>query len=519
MKFMLKLELKLAGSNLPACLCVQKELNMAYIISLDQGTTSSRAVLINKSGTITGSAQKEFPQIYPKAGWVEHNPMDIWNVQLEMLQKLFEEQNIKPSEIAAIGITNQRETTILWDNNTGEPVYNAIVWQCRRTADYCNSLKDRGLSEKIHKKTGLVVDAYFSGSKIKWIMDNVSGVRERAEKGEILFGTVDTWLVWKLTGGKVHVTDYTNASRTMLFNINTLDWDTELLKEFDIPVNILPEVKPSSFIYGTTEKELLGVEIPIAGIAGDQQAALFGQMCIGKGSFKNTYGTGCFMLMNTGEEPVFSENGLLTTIALGLDGKVTFALEGSVFMAGAVIQWLRDDLEIIENAEETEKIALSVEDTMGVSFVSAFQGLGTPYWDMGARASIIGLTRGAGKAHIVRAALESIAFRTKDIIDVMEKEAGITLSNMKVDGGACRNNFLMQFQSDILNSSIVRPGNIETTAMGAAYLAGLAVGFWSGMEELKDIWEKERVFSPSMEGSKRDTLYAGWQKAVGRCLS
>lgn len=492
---------------------------MGFIIALDQGTTSSRAVLVDKAGTIAGSAQKEFPQIYPKAGWVEHDPMDIWNVQFEMLKKVISENNVNPEDIAAIGITNQRETTIVWDKNTGKPVYNAIVWQCRRTADYCNSMKERGMSDTIHKKTGLVVDAYFSGSKIKWILDNVPGVRDKAEKGEILFGTVDTWLVWKLTGGRVHVTDYTNASRTMLFNINTLEWDPELLREMNIPESILPVVKPSSIIFGLTDKKLLGVEIPIAGIAGDQQAALFGQMCVQKGSFKNTYGTGCFMLMNTGEKPVFSENGLLTTIALGLYGKVTYALEGSVFMAGAVIQWLRDDLEIIENAAETEEIALSVEDTRGVSFVSAFQGLGTPYWDMGARASIIGLSRGAGRAHIVRAALESIAFRTKDIVTVMEKEAGITLSDMRVDGGACRNNFLMQFQSDILNSSIVRPENIETTAMGAAYLAGLAVGFWSGMEELKAIGTGEMIFKPSMEESKRDELYTVWLDAVKRCLT
>ncbi len=492
---------------------------MSYIIALDQGTTSSRALLVDKSGTILGLTQKEFAQIYPKGGWVEHNPLDIWNVQFEMLQKLINEQKIDPEEIAAIGITNQRETTILWDKNTGKPVYNAIVWQCRRTADYCNRLKDRGLSETIHKKTGLVVDAYFSGSKIKWILDNVDGVRARAEKGEILFGTVDTWLVWNLTGGKVHVTDYTNASRTMLFNINTLQWDPELLKELDIPEAILPDVKPSSFIYGQTDPSLLGIGVPVAGIAGDQQSALFGQMCIDAGSFKNTYGTGCFMLMNTGEKPTFSDNGLLTTIALGLGGKVTYALEGSVFMAGAVIQWLRDDLKLIENAEETEAIAGSVEDTRGVYFVSAFQGLGTPYWDMGARAGIIGLSRASGRAHIVRAALESIAFRTKDIVSVMEKEAGIKLVDIKVDGGACRNNFLMQFQSNILNSKIVRPENIETTAMGAAYLAGLAVGFWVGIDELKGIWAKERDFSPRMEDMERDALYAGWENAVGRCLS
>jgi len=492
---------------------------MSYIIALDQGTTSSRALLVDKSGTIAGSAQKEFSQIYPNQGWVEHNPMDIWNVQVEMLLKLIKEKNVNPNDIAAIGITNQRETTILWDKNSGKPVYNAIVWQCRRTADYCNSLKAKGLSETIHKKTGLVVDAYFSGSKIKWILDNVPGVRERAEKGEILFGTVDTWLVWNLTGGKVHVTDYTNASRTMLYNINTLEWDAELLSEMNIPVNILPEVKPSSFIYGLTDLNIFGAEIPIAGIAGDQQSALFGQMCVDPGSFKNTYGTGCFMLMNTGEEPKFSQNGLLTTIALGVNGKVTYALEGSVFMAGAVIQWLRDDLEIINSAEETEAIALSVPDSGGVYFVSAFQGLGTPYWDMGSRAAISGLTRGARKAHIVRAALESIAYRTKDIVDVMEKEAGITLSDMRVDGGACRNNFLMQFQSNILNNNVVRPDNIETTAMGAAYLAGLAVGFWTGIEELKEINGKEKIFIPSMAEAERDSLYGGWNNALGRCLT
>lgn len=492
---------------------------MSFIIALDQGTTSSRALLIDKSGTIVGSAQKEFPQIYPKAGWVEHDPMDIWNVQFEMLQKLISEQKVKPAEIAAIGITNQRETTILWDKNTGRPVYNAIVWQCRRTADYCNSLKDRGLSEMIHKKTGLVVDAYFSGSKIRWILDNVPGVRKRAGKGDILFGTVDTWLVWNLTGGRVHVTDYTNASRTMLFNINTLQWDLELLDEMDIPLNILPEVKSSSFIYGQTDSSLLGARVPVAGIAGDQQAALFGQMCIEAGSFKNTYGTGCFMLMNTGERPAFSENGLLTTIALGLDGKVTYALEGSVFMAGAVIQWLRDNLELIENAEETEDLALSVDDTKGVYFIPAFQGLGTPYWDMDARAGITGLTRAAGKAHIVRAALESIAYRTKDVVDVMEKEAGIKLTDIRVDGGACRNSFLMQFQSDILDSAIVRPENIETTAMGAAYLAGLAVGFWSGISEIRKIWKEDRVFTPDMDRKKRTELYEGWKVAIEKLRS
>ena len=491
---------------------------MPYIISLDQGTTSSRAVLIDSTGTIIGSAQKEFPQIYPKAGWVEHNPMDIWNIQLEMLRKLIKDQGVSVKDIAGIGITNQRETTILWDRKTGKPVYNAIVWQCRRTSDYCENLKTRGLSNLIQKKTGLVIDAYFSGTKIKWILDNVEGVREKAESGDILFGTVDTWLIWNLTAGRVHVTDYTNASRTMIFNINTLEWDKELLKEMNIPENILPDVKPSSFIYGKTAKNILNGEIPIAGIAGDQQAALFGQMCVDKGSFKNTYGTGCFMLLNTGEKPVFSKSGLLTTIALGLEGKVTYALEGSIFMAGAIMQWLRDNLEIITNASDAGKIAETVKDTMGVYFVPAFQGLGTPYWDMGARAGIIGLTRGAGRDHIIRAAEESIAYRTKDVAMVMEKESGIKLSDIRVDGGASKDNFLMQFQSDILGSSIIRPKNIETTAMGAAYLAGLAVGFWSDISRIKEIWQEDCVFKPKFELKKREFLYDAWKNAVNRIL-
>ncbi|MCD6397602.1 MAG: glycerol kinase GlpK [Spirochaetaceae bacterium] len=491
---------------------------MPYIISLDQGTTSSRAVLIDNTGTIIGSAQKEFPQIFPKAGWVEHNPMDIWNVQLEMLRKLIKDQEVSAKDIAGIGITNQRETTVLWDRNTGKPVYNAIVWQCRRTSDYCEDLKTRGLSNLIQKKTGLVIDAYFSGTKIKWILDNVEGVREKAESGDILFGTVDTWLIWNLTAGRVHVTDYTNASRTMIFNINTLEWDKELLKEMNIPENILPDVKPSSFIYGKTAKNILEGEIPIAGIAGDQQAALFGQMCVDKGSFKNTYGTGCFMLLNTGEKPVFSKSGLLTTIALGFDGKITYALEGSIFMAGAIMQWLRDNLEIITNASEAGRIAETVKDTMGVYFVPAFQGLGTPYWEMEARAGIVGLTRGAKRAHIIRAAEESIAYRTKDVAMVMEEESGIKLSDIRVDGGASKDNFLMQFQSDILGSSIIRPKNIETTAMGAAYLAGLAVGFWSDLSRIKEIWQEDRVFSPKFELEKRTSLYADWKEAVNRIL-
>ncbi len=491
---------------------------MSYIVSLDQGTTSSRAVLIDNTGIIIGSAQKEFPQIYPKAGWVEHNPMDIWHGQLEMLRKLIKDQGVSVKDIAGIGITNQRETTILWDRNTGKPVYNAIVWQCRRTSDYCENLKTRGLSNLIQKKTGLVVDAYFSGTKIKWILDNVEGVRERAESGDILFGTVDTWLVWNLTAGRVHVTDYTNASRTMIFNINTLEWDKELLKEMNIPENILPDVKPSSFIYGKTAKNILDGEIPIAGIAGDQQAALFGQMCVDKGSFKNTYGTGCFMLLNTGERPVFSKNGLLTTIALGLDGRVTYALEGSIFMAGAIMQWLRDNLKIITNASAVGKIAETVKDTMGVYFVPSFQGLGTPYWNMEARAGIVGLTRGAEKAHIIRAAEESIAYRTKDVAMVMEEESGIKLSDIRVDGGASKDNFLMQFQSDILGSTIIRPKNIETTAMGAAYLAGLAVGFWSDLSSIKEIWQEDRIFKPEFGMEKRNTLYTAWKAAVNRII-
>ncbi len=491
---------------------------MAYIISLDQGTTSSRALLIDKSGDIKASARKEFPQVYPKAGWVEHNPMDIWNIQLEMLLKLLRDQKLTSEDIAGIGITNQRETTILWDRKTGEPVYNAIVWQCRRTADYCEKLKTRGLADTIHKKTGLVIDAYFSGTKIKWILDNVDGVREKADKGDILFGTVDTWLVWNLTAGRVHVTDYTNASRTMIFNINTLEWDKELLKEMNIPESILPDVKPSSLIYGYTDAKLLGGRIALAGIAGDQQAALFGQMCVDKGSFKNTYGTGCFMLLNTGEKPVFSKKGLLTTIALGIDGKVTYALEGSIFMAGAIMQWLRDNLELIANASDAGKIAATVKDTLGVYFVPAFQGLGTPYWDMGARAGIVGLSRAAGKAHIIRAAEESIAYRTKDVAMVMEEDSGIKLSDIRVDGGASKDNFLMQFQSNILGSGIIRPKNIETTAMGAAYLAGLAVGFWSDLNGIKELLQKDRVFSPEFESDKIEILYSAWKDTVNRIL-
>lgn len=490
-----------------------------FVIALDQGTTSSRAVLVDQKGAISGVAQEEYPQIYPREKWVEHDPMDIWNSQLSMLKELLAKKKIKPQQIAALGITNQRETTLLWDKKTGEPVYNAIVWQCRRTADFCNDLIEQGLSDKFQEKTGLKIDAYFSGSKIRWILDHVGGARERAERGDILFGTVDTWLIWNLTGGNTHVTDYTNASRTLLYNIHSLEWDNELLEIMGIPRAILPQVKSSSEILGYTQKSLLGVEIPIAGVAGDQQAALFGQMCLDQGSVKNTYGTGCFMLMNTGEKPVKSQNGLLTTIAWGLDGKVTYALEGSIFMAGATIQWLRDNLGIIKSAPECDRLAETVEDTMGVYLVPAFQGMGSPYWDMSARAGLVGLTRGATKAHICRAALESIAYRSREILTIMEKDSGLKLKNIKVDGGASRSNILMQFQSDIVNANVIRPATIETTALGAAYLAGLAVGFWENMDDLKSIWKVDKKFEPAMAESRREKLYAGWSHAVTRCLN
>ncbi len=491
---------------------------MKYIIALDQGTTSSRALLVDRKGTIKDSVQKEYPQIYPHEGWVEHDPEDIWNGQLNVLKDLILKNRMALTDIAALGITNQRETTIVWDKKTGKPVYNAIVWQCRRTADYCNSLKKQSLGDLIQRKTGLVIDAYFSASKIRWILENVAGAREKAERGDLLFGTVDTWLIWNLTGGKVHVTDYTNASRTMLFNINSLTWDDELLNLFTIPSSMLPEVRPSSSVYGYTDTKLFGAGIPIAGAAGDQQAALFGQMCIEQGSIKNTYGTGCFMLMNIGEKPKISASGLLTTIAVGDAGKVTYAFEGSVFMGGAVIQWLRDNLGIISDASETGGIAAEVDDTGGVYFVSAFQGLGSPYWDQKARAGIVGMTRSASKAHIVRAAEESIAYRTRDVVETMEKDSGISLQELRVDGGASRDNFLLQFQSDILGVPIIRPKNVETTAMGAAYLAGLAVGFWAGTEELKKILQVDRIFKPCMKEEKASLLYAGWSHAVKRCL-
>lgn len=489
-----------------------------YIMALDQGTTSSRGIIFDENGTIKGVTNREFTQIYPKPGWVEHDPMEIWGSQIGVAREVLSKSGLSPSDIAAIGITNQRETTIVWDKNTGKPVYNAIVWQCRRTAPICDDLKARGLAEKIREKTGLVVDAYFSGTKVKWILDNVEGAREKAEKGELLFGNVDTWLIWNLTGGKVHVTDYSNASRTMLFNIHKLDWDDEILQELNIPRSMLPKPMPSSHVYGYTTTEVFGGEVPIAGDAGDQQAALFGQACYSPGMAKNTYGTGCFMLMNTGEKAVTSQSGLLTTIAWGVDGKVEYALEGSIFIAGAVVQWLRDELRILDNAAQSEELATKVQDNNGVYLVPAFVGLGAPYWDMYARGTIVGLTRGAKREHIVRAALESICYQTRDVLEAMQKDSGITLKSLKVDGGAVANNFLMQFQSDILGVPVDRPKVIETTALGAAYLAGLAVGYWKDKDDIASKWQIDRTFKPEMDSGMRDNLYKGWKKAVQRAL-
>jgi glycerol kinase len=463
-------------------------------------------------------ASKEFKQIYPKPGWVEHNPTEIYSSQIEIARDALSKANLTAVDIVSIGITNQRETTILWDKDTGQPLYNAIVWQCRRTAPICDQLKEKGFAESIRKKTGLVVDAYFSGTKIKWILDNVKGVRERAKKGEVLFGTVDSWLIWNLTKGKAHVIDYSNASRTMLFNIHNLNWDKEILTELDIPKAILPQPLPSSYVYGNTDKEIFGVEIPISGDAGDQQAALFGQACYEPGMAKNTYGTGCFILMNTGEKIVSSKNGLLTTIAWGVNGKVEYALEGSIFIAGAVVQWIRDELGMINSTEEVEKYALKVKDTNGVYLVPAFVGLGAPYWDMYARGIIVGLTRGAKKEHIMRAALESIAYQSRDVLEVIQKDSGINLKKLKVDGGAARDNFLMQFQSDILGVPVVRPQVIETTALGAAYLSGLAVGYWKDKEEIAQKWKVDREFSFNMDEKTKEKLYKGWKKAVSRSL-
>ena len=492
---------------------------MKYIIALDQGTTSSRALLINENGEVIKVEQEEYPQICPKEGWVEHNPLDIWGSQLGVAQKLIKEAGISSTQIKGLGITNQRETTVVWDKVTGKPIFNAIVWQCRRTADQCLSYQQQGYETFIREKTGLVIDAYFSATKIQWILENVECARERAERGDLLFGTVDTWLIWKLTKGEVHATDYSNASRTMLFNIHTLEWDEELLSLFQIPKAMLPKVYPSSYLYGNVQKEYFDAEIPIAGVAGDQQAALFGQLCFEKGMIKNTYGTGCFLLMNTGEEAVTSEHGLLTTIAWGIDSQITYALEGSVFMAGATIQWLRDELGIIQTAAETETIALSVADHGGVYMVPAFQGLGTPYWDMYARAGILGMSRNTKRAHIVRAALESIAYQVKDIIGIMEKESGILSKELRVDGGAAQNEFLLGFQSDLLNIPVLRPNNIEITALGVAYLAGLAIKMWQSPEELKDLWGVEKRFTPTMDAKRREELYKGWEDAVERVLS
>ena len=487
---------------------------MKYIMSLDQGTTSSRCILFDHAGNICATAQREFRQYFPKPGWVEHDAVEIWRTTLEVAKNAMEKLNVQAEDIAAFGITNQRETTVVWDKETGEPVCNAIVWQCRRTSDIIDDLVERGYSDMIREKTGLVPDAYFSGSKIKWILDNVPGVRERAEKGELLFGTIDTWLIWNLTGGKVHVTDYTNASRTMLFNIHDLCWDEELLALLDIPKCILPEVKPSSHVYGKTEYSLLGGEILIAGAAGDQQCAMFGQCCFSPGQMKNTYGTGCFLLMNTGTTPVESRNGLVTTIAVGYEDHVEYALEGSIFVAGAAIQWLRDQLDVLTSASESCQYAASVEDTAGAYVVPAFTGLGAPYWKQHARGCVVGITRGFTRAHLIRATLESLAYQTYDICKAMEQDSGIPITALKVDGGACANDFLMQFQSDILDCDVHRPQCIETTALGAAYLAGLAVGFWNSLDDIRSNWAIDHVFKPEMAEDIRKNRLKGWQKAV-----
>ena len=490
----------------------------SYILSFDQGTTSSRAIIYNFEGQIVKVAQKEFTQIYPKAGWVEHDPMEVWGSQSGVASEILATTGITAEEIAAIGITNQRETTVVWERKTGKPVYNAIVWQCRRTSDICDELKARGLGNYIWENTGLVLDAYFSGTKIKWILDNVEGARQKAQNGKLLFGNIDTWLIWNLTRGKVHITDYSNASRTMLYNIKDLKWDERILKELDIPASMLPEVKPSSAVYGNTDARIFGAEIPIAGDAGDQQAALFGQACYMPGMVKNTYGTGCFMLMLTGEKLVHSANGLLTTIAWGVNNKVEYALEGSIFIAGAAIQWLRDNLKVIYDAKDSEYFATKVEDSLGVYVVPAFVGLGAPYWDMYARGAILGLTRGTTRNHIIRATLESIAYQTRDVLELMRNECGIDLCELRVDGGACANNFLMQFQADILGIPVERPEIIETTALGAAYLAGLAVGFWKDQSMVAERRQVNRKFIPSMNEDKRKELYDNWKKAVKRAM-
>ena len=485
-----------------------------YVMALDAGTTSNRCILFNEKGEIISLAQKEFTQYFPQPGWVEHDASEIWSTQLGVAVEAMSKVGADAEDIAAIGITNQRETVVVWDKETGEPICPAIVWQCRRTAEYCDSLKEQGFTEMIRKKTGLIIDAYFSGTKIKWILDHVGGALEKAEKGELLFGTIETWLIWKLTKGRVHVTDYSNASRTMLFNINTLQWDEEILGLLGIPMSMLPEAKPSSCVYGYADASYFGGEIPIGGAAGDQQSALFGQTCFQPGEAKNTYGTGCFLLMNTGEKPVFSDNGLVTTIAWGLDGKVNYALEGSIFVAGAAIQWLRDELRLIDSSADSEYMAQKVKDSNGCYVVPAFTGLGAPYWDQYARGTIVGLTRGVNKYHIIRATLESIAYQVYDVLTAMEADSGISLSSLKVDGGASANNFLIQTQADLIGAPVKRPSCIETTAMGAAYLAGLSVGYWKSKEDVLKNWAVDRTMEPSITQEERKQRIKGWKKAV-----
>ena len=489
-----------------------------YMMALDSGTTSNRCILFDRAGRIVSVAQREFTQYFPQPGWVEHDANEIWATLLGVAVEAMQMAGAAAADIAAIGITNQRETTIVWDKATGEPVHHAIVWQCRRTSEYCDELRARGLTARFREKTGLVLDAYFSATKLHWLLENVPGVRERAAKGELLFGTVETWLIWKLTGGRAHVTDYSNASRTMLFNINTLDWDEEILAELNIPRSMLPKPLPSSGLFGTTAPSLLGGEIPITGAAGDQQAALFGQTCFQPGEAKNTYGTGCFLLMNTGEKPVFSQNGLVTTIAWGLGEKVTYALEGSIFVAGAAIQWLRDEMKLIANAAESEAVAQEVADTNGCYVVPAFTGLGAPYWDQYARGAIVGLTRGCNRAHIVRATLDSLAYQTYDVLNAMRADSGIALASLKVDGGASANNYLMQTQADVIGAPVLRPTCVESTAMGAAYLAGLAVGFWRDQAEIRKIWAVDRTFEPQLDAKLRDARLHGWHRAVQRAF-
>lgn len=488
-----------------------------YIMALDAGTSSSRCILFDHEGNICSMAQKEFTQYFPQPGWVEHDAEEIWTTQLEVARQAMENIGATASQIAAIGITNQRETTVVWDRSTGHPIARAIVWQCRRTAEYCDALKAKGLTEQFRQKTGLVIDAYFSGTKLRWLLEHIPGARQRAQRGELCFGTIETWLIWKLTGGKVHVTDYSNASRTMLFNIRELCWDMDILKELDIPPALLPEVRPSSEVYGTADPAIFGGPIPISGAAGDQQAALFGQTCFMPGEAKNTYGTGCFLLMNTGKQPVFSENGLVTTIAWGLNGQVYYALEGSIFMAGAAVQWLRDELGLMGSSADSEYMARQVTDTHGCYVVPAFTGLGAPYWDPYARGTIVGLTRGVNKCHLVRATLDSLAYQTYDVLQAMRADSGIALSSLKVDGGASANNYLMQMQSDVIDAPVHRPRCVETTALGAAYLAGLAVGYWESLEDIRKNWSVDRVFRRDMDEATRRECLSGWKKAVRAC--